>query len=50
VIGASFGIARFPGDGTSMDELLHAADARMYQAKRERRAGATAADGEWVSY
>jgi diguanylate cyclase len=50
VVGASVGIARFPEDGTSMDELLHAADARMYQAKRERRAGATAADGEWVSY
>src|SRR5687767_5908178 len=34
----SAGCARFPGDGVSLDELLVAADARMYQDKAGRRA------------
>jgi len=50
VVGASFGIARFPEDGTSMDDLLHAADARMYESKRERRARGSASTSERVSY
>jgi diguanylate cyclase (GGDEF)-like protein/putative nucleotidyltransferase with HDIG domain len=33
----SAGCARFPGDGVSLDELLVAADARMYQDKAGRR-------------
>ena len=33
-IGASVGIARFPADGESADELLRQADARMYLEKK----------------
>lgn len=29
----SFGVAVFPGDGTSLEELLRTADRRLYQAK-----------------
>ncbi len=36
---ASFGAAFFPDDGTTSDELLAAADARMYQLKAEHKAG-----------
>ena len=36
---ASFGAAFFPGDGTTSDELLAAADHRMYQLKSERKSG-----------
>lgn len=32
---ASFGVATFPQDGTSPDDLLVAADDRLYRAKRE---------------
>ena len=38
----SAGCARFPGDGVSIDELLVAADARMYQDKAGRRAQSVA--------
>jgi diguanylate cyclase (GGDEF)-like protein len=30
---ASFGVANFPEHGTTQDELIHAADSAMYQAK-----------------
>jgi diguanylate cyclase (GGDEF)-like protein len=33
VIGASIGVARFPEDGNSFEELFSAADTAMYQAK-----------------
>jgi diguanylate cyclase (GGDEF)-like protein/PAS domain S-box-containing protein len=35
-IGASIGLARFPGDGDSADALLRTADERMYGEKRTR--------------
>jgi diguanylate cyclase (GGDEF)-like protein len=34
---ASVGIALFPGDGRSVDELLRTADQRLFAAKRARR-------------
>jgi len=34
----SLGCVRYPQDGRSMEELLHAADQRMYAAKHARRA------------
>ncbi|WP_428969918.1 putative bifunctional diguanylate cyclase/phosphodiesterase [Sphingomonas sp. Xoc002] len=39
-IGASIGVSVFPQDGTYPDELLHAADIAMYEAKRNRTGGA----------
>jgi diguanylate cyclase (GGDEF)-like protein/putative nucleotidyltransferase with HDIG domain len=39
VLDASFGAAFFPADGTTSDELLAAADHRMYQLKAEQKAG-----------
>jgi len=36
VIGGSFGVARYPGDGETLDALLKAADSRMYEAKKAR--------------
>jgi diguanylate cyclase (GGDEF)-like protein/PAS domain S-box-containing protein len=38
-VGASIGQAVFPGDGTTADELLRAADLAMYRDKREHAAG-----------
>jgi diguanylate cyclase (GGDEF)-like protein len=38
---ASVGIALFPRDGRSVDELLRAADQRLFAAKRARREGST---------
>lgn len=35
--GCSVGHAVFPDDGEDMDTLLHAADSRMYDAKRQRK-------------
>lgn len=32
-VGASIGVARFPEDGTTPDELIHAADEAMYKIK-----------------
>ncbi|MFZ6770850.1 two-component system response regulator [Undibacterium sp. Di26W] len=34
VIGASIGVAKFPGDGNTSHEILGAADSAMYEAKR----------------
>jgi diguanylate cyclase (GGDEF)-like protein len=39
VLDASFGAAFFPADGTTSDELLAAADHRMYQLKAEQKSG-----------
>ncbi|QXT35413.1 EAL domain-containing protein [Sphingomonas sanguinis] len=39
-IGASIGVSVFPQNGTHPDELLHAADIAMYEAKRNRTGGA----------
>jgi GGDEF domain-containing protein len=36
-IGVSYGIARSPEQGRELGELLVAADARMYDAKRSLR-------------
>lgn len=34
IIGASIGVASYPADGSSLSELLSAADSAMYEAKR----------------
>jgi diguanylate cyclase (GGDEF)-like protein len=39
VLDASFGAAFFPADGNTSDELLAAADQRMYESKAEHKAG-----------
>ena len=39
VLDASFGAAFFPADGATSDELLAAADHRMYQLKAQQKAG-----------
>ncbi|MEG3082682.1 EAL domain-containing protein [Sphingomonas sp. PB2P12] len=36
-VGASIGVSRFPEDGSEPDDLLHAADIAMYEAKRNRQ-------------
>ena len=36
-VGISFGVAAFPDDGRTADDLLGAADRRLYGAKRRRR-------------
>ena len=40
----SAGCARFPGDGMTLDELVVAADVRMYQDKADRRARSSMTD------
>ena len=37
IITASFGLATYPFDGSSPEELIRQADRLMYQAKREAR-------------
>lgn len=44
-VGASVGIACFPADGVTEDDLLQAADKAMYIAKEALRHAARAADG-----
>jgi diguanylate cyclase (GGDEF)-like protein len=39
VLDASFGAAFIPADGTTSDELLAAADQRMYESKVQNRGG-----------
>jgi GGDEF domain-containing protein len=34
-LGVNIGLATYPEDGTTTDELLSAADTRMYQAKAQ---------------
>jgi len=38
VVKASMGVAVYPADGTSGDELIRSADTAMYRAKRHSRA------------
>jgi len=38
-LGISVGVAVFPQDGTGADQLLHAADLRMYAAKEGHKRG-----------
>lgn len=47
----SIGVASFPADGADADAMLHAADAAMYAAKRNRRSAnaETPAEGAGVS-
>jgi len=40
-IGMTIGIARYPEDGRTYDELLSAADVAMYQAKRKQKGTST---------
>lgn len=43
-LGISVGASLYPKDGTSVDELLHAADLRMYAVKERHRAGGKSAE------
>ncbi len=43
---ASLGVASYPEDGTTGEEILHAADARMYLVKGESRDGVAFVGGE----
>jgi GGDEF domain-containing protein len=38
-LGVSAGVALFPADGTTFEELFAAADGRMYRSKFDRRIG-----------
>lgn len=40
-LGASIGLALYPEDGKSVDELIETADQSMYENKRERKMGKT---------
>ena len=40
-VSISFGVAAYPDDGESLEQLLEAADARMYTNKRQRPARET---------
>ena len=46
VTSLSVGLAVFPDDGRTPAELLNAADAAMYQAKRHTRDGPQLAEAE----
>jgi diguanylate cyclase (GGDEF)-like protein len=43
-VGASIGVAVFPGHGQTVDELVHAADEAMYQAKKGGKNSSRLAD------
>ena len=43
-VGASIGIASYPGDGQSREQLINAADAAMYAVKRSGKNGLRLAD------
>lgn len=46
VVSVSLGICQYPADGTNAEELLRAAEAAMYNAKREGRARSIRFDSE----
>jgi len=48
-ITASFGIASYPGDARSKEELIKLADAAMYRVKHHGRDGIAAHRSEWES-
>ena len=43
-LSASFGVARYPDNGTSVEDLLTAADMAMYRAKQEGSGGVVISD------
>jgi len=45
VVGASFGVAYFPTDAATLEELVETADRRLYQAKEQRKAQNAATQG-----
>jgi diguanylate cyclase (GGDEF)-like protein/PAS domain S-box-containing protein len=47
-VGASIGIAFYPYDGKTAEELLSRADAAMYRAKRDQSHGYRMAPGAWT--
>jgi diguanylate cyclase (GGDEF)-like protein/PAS domain S-box-containing protein len=47
VVGASIGIAFYPYDGNTVEDLLSRADAAMYRAKHEQSHGYRVAPGVW---
>ena len=44
-IGVSIGVASYPADGTTVDELHRVADERLYSIKRDRQRASAHADG-----
>lgn len=44
IVGASFGVAHYPTDGTSPEELVAKADSRLYHAKDRLRRGASGSE------
>jgi diguanylate cyclase (GGDEF)-like protein len=50
VVGASIGIAFFPYDGNTAEELLSKADAAMYRAKRDETHGYRLAPGAGMAW
>ena len=43
-VGASLGVARFPGNGLTLHDLMQAADVAMYHIKKHGRAGVAFVD------